>query len=255
MSSWIISSNSTGYPNLLCVTAITSSLVSFGKSSSIFRELSWNSVPVTTPKQMGNRSGQSMFVSTQPKQWSKWLPYMGGILVQDHLSYIDKNDPLVGYEAGTSTVTQVDNTLASWDNILRTLKQHLAEAQNHMKQQVDQHQIEREFKEGDIIFLHLQPYRESSIASRRSMKLAPQFYGPFWVLQWVGNVAYRLDHPPKIYCLLSKTSHGLNLHPGTGLSILWGTRRTWGNTLSRPWESTNPKENALVSNIYIFFSS
>jgi hypothetical protein len=46
---------------------------------------------------------------------------------------------MVGYEAGTTTVAQVDDALTSRDSILRALKQHLIEAQNSMKQQADQH--------------------------------------------------------------------------------------------------------------------
>jgi hypothetical protein len=102
---------------------------------------------------------------------------------------------MVGYDAGTTTVAQVDDALTSRDSILRALKQHLTEAQNRMKQQADQHRTEREFAEGDMVFLRLQPYRQNSIATCRSMKLAPRFYGPFRILNRVGKVAYRLELP------------------------------------------------------------
>jgi hypothetical protein len=102
---------------------------------------------------------------------------------------------MVSYDAGTTTVAQVDDALTSRDSILRALKQHLTEAQNRMKQQADQHRTEREFAEGDMVFLRLQPYRQNSIATRRSMKLAPRFYGPFRILNRVGKVAYRLELP------------------------------------------------------------
>jgi hypothetical protein len=46
---------------------------------------------------------------------------------------------MVSYDAGTTTVAQVDDALTSRDSILRALKQHLIEAQNSMKQQADQH--------------------------------------------------------------------------------------------------------------------
>jgi hypothetical protein len=103
--------------------------------------------------------------------------------------------PMVGYEIGTTTVAQVDETLSARDCILRTLKQHLTKAQNRMKQQADQHRTEREFAVGDLVFLRLQPYRQSTIATRRSMKLAPRFYGPFRILNRIGKVAYRLELP------------------------------------------------------------
>jgi hypothetical protein len=102
---------------------------------------------------------------------------------------------MVEYEAGTTTVAQVDDSLTTRDSILWALKQNLTEAQNHMKQQADQHQTEREFAEGDMVFLRLQPYCQSSIANRRSLKLAPGLCGPFRVLNRVGKVAYDLELP------------------------------------------------------------
>lgn len=62
-------------------------------------------------------------------------------------------------------------------------------AQNHMKQQAYQHWSEREFVVGDLIFLQLQPYRQSFTASRSLMKSMPHFYGPFKVIQRVGPAA------------------------------------------------------------------
>jgi hypothetical protein len=55
--------------------------------------------------------------------------------------------------------------------------------------------MEREFAVVDLVFLRLQSYRQSSIATCRSMKLAPRFYGLFRILNRVGKVAYRLELP------------------------------------------------------------
>jgi hypothetical protein len=145
------------------------------------------------------------FVSTQPKQWVQWLSwaeywyntsYHTATKMTPFEAVFGRPPPnMVGYDADTTTVAQVDDALTSRDSILRALKQHLTEAQNRMKQQADQHRIEREFAEGDMVFLRLQPYRQNSIATRRSMKLAPRFYGPFRILNRVGKVAYRLELP------------------------------------------------------------
>eukprot|EP00253_Pinus_taeda_P010515 PITA_10515 len=61
---------------------------------------------------------------------------------------------------------------------------------------VDQHCSERQFQEGDQVFLRLQPYKQTSLKDKGCQKLSPQFYGPYQVLQHIGEVAYKLDLPP-----------------------------------------------------------
>ena len=51
------------------------------------------------------------------------------------------------------------------------------------------------FEVGDWVYLRLQPYKQSSMQSRQFGKLAPYFYGPFQVVQKVGQVSYKLDLP------------------------------------------------------------
>jgi hypothetical protein len=57
----------------------------------------------------------------------------------------------------------VDQTLTVREAILHTLKENLVMAQNHMKQQADQGRSERQFEEGDHVFLCLQPYKQNSL--------------------------------------------------------------------------------------------
>ena len=64
-----------------------------------------------------------------------------------------------------------------------------------MKFFADKHRTERSFQVGDWVFLRLQPYKQKSLASKGKWKLSPRFYGPFQVLQRVGEVAYRLNLP------------------------------------------------------------
>ena len=64
-----------------------------------------------------------------------------------------------------------------------------------MKSQADKHRTEREFAVGDSVFLKLQPYVQSTVASRSNQKLSFRFYGPFKITQRVGQVAYKLDLP------------------------------------------------------------
>lgn len=64
-----------------------------------------------------------------------------------------------------------------------------------MKSQADKHRTKREFAIGDLVFLKLQPYVQSTVASRSNQKLSFRFYGPFKIIQRVGQVAYKLDLP------------------------------------------------------------
>jgi hypothetical protein len=68
-----------------------------------------------------------------------------------------------------------------------------------MKRYADLKRTERVFKEGDWVYLRLQPYRQMLVAWRCNLKPSPRFYGPFLVLKKIGTVAYLLDLPAGSY--------------------------------------------------------
>jgi ribosomal protein L21E len=68
-------------------------------------------------------------------------------------------------------------------------------AQQRMKKQADLKRSEREFAEGDMVYLKLQPHIQSFVAPRSNHKLTFRYCGPFEILQRVGAVAYKLQLP------------------------------------------------------------
>jgi len=62
-----------------------------------------------------------------------------------------------------------------------------------MKKYADLKRTERKSEVGDMVYLKMQPYKETSPGVRNAMKLSSKYYGPFRVLHKVGNVAYKLQ--------------------------------------------------------------
>ena len=67
---------------------------------------------------------------------------------------------------------------------------------NKMKRQEDKHCSKHKFQVSDMVFLRLQPYKQSSLKLKGRHKLAPKFYGPYRILQKIGSLAYKLELPP-----------------------------------------------------------
>ena len=110
------------------------------------------------------------------------------------------------------------------------IRQHLNRAKQRMKKQADEHRSERQFQIGDLVFVKIQPYVQSSLAPHSNQKLAFKFFGPFRVLARVGAVAYKLElpvsssvHPVFHVSQLKKlvgTHHSITSHPPSEV-VLW----------------------------------
>lgn len=92
-------------------------------------------------------------------------------------------------------VSTMDQLLTDREEVLDELRMNLLQAQQKMKSYADLKRHMEEFKEGELVFLKIRPYRLKSLAQRRNEKLATCYYGPFEVLQKIGKVAYKLKLP------------------------------------------------------------
>lgn len=96
---------------------------------------------------------------------------------------------------GTSVVAAVDDWMSERVNWNLLLRDNLPKAQNRMKQNAYRQRSDRSFVVGDLVYLKLQPYRQTTVGLRRNLKLSAKYYGPYKVLQKMGPVAYKLELP------------------------------------------------------------
>ena len=180
------------------------------------------------------------FVHACPHQWRQWLDQAEFWYNTNWHSALGRSpfEVLYGYaprQFGVSTHPDTPITdLATWlsDRALMSevILQHLNLAKQRMKKQADEHRSERQFQLGDLVFVKLQPYVQSSLAHRSNQKLAFKFFGPYRILARVGHVAYRLElpasssvHPVFHVSQLKKSvgkSHSVTSHPPSEV-ILW----------------------------------
>ncbi|XP_039011091.1 uncharacterized protein LOC120140134 [Hibiscus syriacus] len=138
-----------------------------------------------------------------PKQWAKWLPhaewwynttYHTALKLTPFEALYGYKPPTMVWQAETN-VQSVSDLMRSREDIRQLVKLQLEHASNRMKQQTDKKRTERVFAVGDSVYLKLQPYRQTSLALRKNLKLAAKFYGPYKVIEKIGEVAYKLDLP------------------------------------------------------------
>lgn len=99
----------------------------------------------------------------------------------------------------TYRVATVDKLLRGRHSTLLKLKENLSQAQARMKFYADRKKTEREFQIGDEVYLKLKPYRQTSIALRKSLKLNGITGGPLTVIERISIVAYKLKLPPRLF--------------------------------------------------------
>lgn len=56
--------------------------------------------------------------------------------------------------------------------------------------------MDKKFDVGDLVYLRLQGYQQKFVQSCDTKELSKRFFGPFKILECIGQVAYRLELPP-----------------------------------------------------------
>lgn len=146
------------------------------------------------------------FTHACPTKWAQWLSLAEYWYNTSQHSALDGKSPfqvLYGHSPRHFGLTPADACavpdLEVWMQerglMLRLLQQHLERVRARMKAQADKKRTDRVFQADDMVFLKLQPYVQSSVAPRAHHKLLFKFYGPFRVLERVGESAYRLQLP------------------------------------------------------------
>lgn len=103
---------------------------------------------------------------------------------------------ITSYKDGLLAVHEVNKQLTTHNELLLHLKRNLHNSINRMKQLADKKWKDLTFSVGDRVLLKLHPYWQQTAFQRAHQKLASHFYGPYYVLEKLGSVAYKLQLPP-----------------------------------------------------------
>jgi len=141
----------------------------------------------------------------RPRNWLEWLPwaefcynssYQQSLKTSPfHVVYGRHPPSIHSYEHGDARLPAVEQAMRDRDEFLAEVRDRLEQAQQHYKAVYDRRHRPVEFSPGQWVWLRLLHRPTASLSVRGRGKLGPRFFGPYQVLERVGDVAYKLALP------------------------------------------------------------
>jgi transposase InsO family protein len=138
----------------------------------------------------------------EPKKWHSWLSlaewwyntnYHSSLKCTPFEALYGYKPPLISEIMVLGPESPAMDFLAQKQHMITKLKDNLSQAQERIKKYADQRRTKRQFQIGDMVYLKLQPFRYNAFGLHQGLKLTTKFYGPFKVLEKIGQTGYKLQ--------------------------------------------------------------
>jgi hypothetical protein len=143
----------------------------------------------------------------RPRNWLEWLPwaefcynssYQQSLKTSLFEVVYGRPPPSIrSYEHGDARLPAVDKAMRDRDAFLAEVRDRLEQTQQHYKAIYDSKHRPVECSPGQWVWLRLLHRPIASLQVHGRGKLGPKFFGPYQVVERVGDVAYKLRLPAR----------------------------------------------------------